>query len=82
MNPLGANDKTLSNSWDNDYILLNTDRWTSPQMNPPICKTEKTCPVCPMLSSNVVSLREFDNSTKLMNPDSINIEFIKKKLNM
>jgi len=82
MNPLGANDKTLSNSWDNDYILLNTDRWYTPKSDPPVCKAEKVCPVCPTSTNgNNISLKEFDSSTKIMNPDNINIDYIKNKLN-
>jgi hypothetical protein len=41
MNTLGSNDSTLTNNWDMDYVLLNTDRWNVPRNNPPICKTEK-----------------------------------------
>jgi len=67
--PLGQNGNGLTNAWDHDYILLNTDKW-GPSLNPPpVCKTEKTCPVCPnMTSSKTTMLRDFASNCKITPP--------------
>jgi hypothetical protein len=31
----------MNNSWENDYVLLNTDKWKVPVTNPYKCKQEK-----------------------------------------
>lgn len=71
----------INNEWDNsDYILATG--WKPSQNNPPVCKTDKICPVCPLTTSGYpVSVMNFDESRKVMNPDNINIQFIKEKLN-
>jgi hypothetical protein len=67
--PLGENGDNLTNKWDNDYLLLDTQKW-APTMKPaPVCKTEKVCPVCPSLSTgNSISLKDFDLSRKITPP--------------
>lgn len=69
LKPLGENGNGLTNAWDHDYILLNTDKW-GPALNPPpVCKTEKTCPVCPNLTTGYpLMLRDFDSSRRVTPP--------------
>lgn len=69
LKPLGQNGNGLTNSWDHDYILLNTDKW-GPALNPPpVCKTEKTCPVCPNLTTGYpLMVRDFDNTRRITPP--------------
>jgi hypothetical protein len=81
MKPIGAN----LQSWSNDYVLLNTDKW-APSINPaPVCKTEKKCPVCPNMSAGYAkqytTLKDFHSSRKVMPPDTINVDYINNKLN-
>lgn len=66
LQPLGANGNGLTNEWDQDYVLLNTEKW-GPSLNPPpVCVTDKKCPVCPSLTSGYpLSVREFDASRKV-----------------
>jgi hypothetical protein len=73
--PLGAG----LQSWKNDYVLLNTDKWR-PAINPiPHCKVEKECPVCPIYTSGTqVDMKEWNDSVKILPPDNINTKFIKK----
>ena len=73
LQPLGANGNGLTNEWDQDYVLLNTDKW-SPALNPPpVCVTDKKCPVCPSLTSGYpLSVREFDASRKITSGVSAN----------
>lgn len=82
MQPLGSNDMTMNNSWENDYVLLNTDKWKVPQSSPYKCKQEKECPICPSLTNGYpVNVKDFNNARKIMPPDNINIDYIKDKLN-
>jgi hypothetical protein len=76
--PLGAG----LQSWKNDYVLLNTDKWR-PAINPiPHCKVEKECPVCPNMSAGYAksysTLKDFNKSRKVMPPDNINVDYINK----
>jgi hypothetical protein len=79
---LGTYDATFTNKWNNDYALLNTDKWRPPighQMYK--CKQEVKCPVCPSLTAGYpVALKEFDNARKILQPDNINVDFINEKL--
>ena len=79
---LGTNDPTFTNKWDNDYVLLNTDKWR-PSINHNMykCKQEIKCPVCPTMTSGYpVKLKEFDMARKVLPPDNINIDYINDKL--
>jgi hypothetical protein len=79
LQPLGMNGKGFTNEWDQDYILLSTDKW-APTMKPaPVCKAEKECPVCPSLTSGYpISVREFDISRKIMPPIEANVTSMNK----
>jgi len=82
MQPLGSNDITMNNSWENDYVLLNTEKWKVPITSPYKCKQEKECPVCPSLTSGYpINLKDFNNARKIMPPDNINVDYIKDRLN-
>jgi hypothetical protein len=78
MRPLGEGLQT----WKNDYIILNTDKWAPAQNPVPVCKTEKKCPVCPHVSAgyakNYTTLKDFNPSRKVMGPDNINNAYLEK----
>ena len=58
--PLG--DK-IANEWDNDYTILNTNKWQVPMPRPPVCINTAPCKVCPTDSSNYpVNLKQWDDS--------------------
>ena len=76
--PLGAG----LQSWKNDYVLLNTDKWR-PTINHNMykCKQEVKCQVCPSMTSGYpVKLKEFDMARKILPPDNINVDYINEKL--
>ena len=79
---LGTFDSTFNNKWDNDYVLLNTDKWRPPTGHHMYkCKMEKECPVCPNMTSGYpVKLKEFDLARKVLPPDIINQDYIREKL--
>jgi hypothetical protein len=79
---LGTNDPTFTNKWNNDYVLLNTDKWR-PTINHNMykCKQEVKCQVCPSMTSGYpVKLKEFDMARKILPPDNINVDYINEKL--
>ena len=79
MQPMGKDDNTVSNKWNNSYTILNTDKWRPPLHVNKVCKQEKQCPVCPSLTSGYpLDLMEFDKSRYVMGPDNISINYIKK----
>ena len=69
LEPLGQNGDGFTNGWDQDYTILNTNKW-APSLNPPpVCKAEKECPVCPSITSGYpLSLKEYDSSRKITAP--------------
>jgi hypothetical protein len=79
---LGAYDASFTNGWENDYALLNTDKWRPPISHSMYkCKTEKKCPVCPTLTTGYpVKLKEFNIARKILPPDIINVDYINEKL--
>jgi hypothetical protein len=59
-NPIG--DK-IANEWDNEYTILNTNKWQVPMPRPPVCINTTPCQVCPTdSSSSFVGLKDWDNS--------------------
>ena len=78
MKPLGEG----LQSWKNDYVILNTDKWAPAQNPPPVCKVEKKCPVCPNMSAgyakHYTTLKDFNPSRKVLNPDTINLDYLDK----
>lgn len=56
----------IANEWDNDYTLLNTNKWQVPMARPPLCINTTPCKVCPSDSSSQhVNLKEWDDSRKV-----------------
>jgi len=67
--PLGS--KELS-SWDNQYTILNTDKWKVPMPSPPVCINNSPCNVCPTDEPQgyygyPLSLKEWDSARKFTN---------------
>ena len=67
--PLGDG---ISNSWNSDYVILNTNKWQVPMARPPVCINNSPCKVCPMnTSSDSLNLQEWDNSRYVLQNPSI-----------
>jgi len=63
--PLGDN---IANNWDNEYTILNTDKWQIPQSRPPVCVSNGPCKVCPTQTDGYgVNLKEWDDSRVVSN---------------
>ena len=57
----------IANEWDMNDSLLNTDKWTVPMPRPPVCINNSPCTVCPSNDSNIVSLKNWDDSRRISN---------------
>jgi hypothetical protein len=57
--PIGNN----LNKWDNEFTLLNTNKWQVPMPKPPVCVNTTPCKVCPNDSPYFpVNLKNWDDS--------------------
>ena len=82
LQPLGSNDDTLTNKWNHGYTILNTDKWAVPSRQLPEAKTNKYNYVSPITTSGYpLNVLDFDDSRRILGPDTINEEYIKEKLN-
>lgn len=63
--PIGSD---IANQWDNEYTILNTDKWQVPQPRPPICIGSGQCKVCPSNTDGyTANLKDWDDSRKISN---------------
>jgi len=62
--PMGGN---IANNWDNQYTILDTNRWQVPMPRPPVCINTAPCKVCPSESGYfpVVTTKDWDQSRKV-----------------
>jgi hypothetical protein len=53
----------IANEWDNEYTILNTNKWQVPMPRPPVCINTTPCSVCPTDSSTTtVNLKQWDDA--------------------
>lgn len=53
----------IANEWDNEYSILNTNKWQVPMPRPPVCINTTPCSVCPTDSSaSSVNLKQWDDA--------------------
>ena len=71
--PIG---EKIANDWKNDYAILDTDRWTVPIKDPPVCINSSPCKVCESDATNYTALKNWDNSRYVSNY-KINKDWIK-----
>lgn len=72
------------NTHDYEYgdSFLPPDKWYPVPPHPPVCVTEKRCPVCPVFTTgSPVDVKDWNQTLRLSAPDNINTTFIKEKLN-
>jgi hypothetical protein len=60
--PLGEGLST----WQNEYTILNTDKWKLPMPTPPVCINNKPCNICPDVNNKFVQLKNWNNSSQVL----------------
>lgn len=63
------------------YTYLPPENWFRAYERPPVCVTDKRCPVCPTSYNGTADLMQFDASNNVMGPDGIDLRYVKKRLN-
>lgn len=62
--------------------FLPPEQWFPQPPFPPVCVTEKKCPVCPVYTVGTpVDVKEWNNSRRITQPDNINVDYVRDKLN-
>jgi hypothetical protein len=78
-NPIG---NKIANEWasDNEYNLLNTNKWQVPMPRPPVCINTAPCKVCPSDGTNFlpVNLKNWDEA-RTISDTTINQKWAKDK---
>ena len=78
-NPIG---NRIANEWanDNEYNLLNTNKWQVPMPRPPVCINTAPCKVCPSDGTNFlpVNLKNWDEA-RTISDTTINQKWAKDK---
>jgi hypothetical protein len=74
-----------SRDYEYGYSFLPPEKWAgahSMSSYPPICVTNKRNDIFPVLSNSATAdLKEWNDSLRITNPDNINVEYIRDKLN-
>lgn len=64
------------------YSFLPPEKWFPTPIHPPVCVSEKKCPVSPTYTSGApVDVKEWNDASKILPPDGINTTFVKEVLN-
>lgn len=78
--PIG--DTYQKSDFEYGYSFLPPEKWYPTPPFPPVCVSEKRCPVCPTYTTGTpVDVKEWNSSRKIMPPDGINTKYIKDTLN-
>lgn len=71
-----------SHDYEYGYSFLPPEKWYPQSPRPPVCVTEKRCPVCPVLATgSPVDAKEWHTARRITPPDLINTDYIGEKLN-
>ena len=71
-----------SRDYEYGYSFLPPEKWYPQPPRPPICVTEKRCPVCPGYTTGTpMDVKEYNKSRRITPPDQINVDYVKEKIN-
>jgi hypothetical protein len=78
--PLGDNYDT--GSFEYGYSFLPPEKWYPQPPFPPMCVSDKRCPVMPTYTTGTpLDVKEWNEARRVMPPDNIKTKYIKEKLN-
>jgi len=70
------------NVYEYGYSFMPPANWYPVPHRPPVCVSEKKCPVCPVFTTGApVDAMNFDASRRITPPDRINTDYVEQKLN-
>jgi hypothetical protein len=69
-------------SFEYGYSMLPPKDWYPVPPYPPVCVSEKRCPVCPAYTNGTnLELKEWNAGRRITPPDEINVRYVEEKLN-
>ena len=69
-------------AYEQGYSFLPPSKWYPTPPHPPICVSEKSCPVCPIFTTGApLDVKEWNEASRISPPDNINTQYITEKLN-
>jgi hypothetical protein len=69
-------------SFEYGYSMLPPKDWYPVPPYPPVCVSEKQCPVCPAYTNGTnLELKEWNAGRRITPPDEINVRYVEEKLN-
>lgn len=75
-------DNYNTGSFEYGYSFLPPEKWYPQPPFPPVCVSEKTCPVCPVSTTGMpVDVKEWNETRRVTGPDNINVKYVTEKLN-
>lgn len=78
--PIG--DTYKPSDFEYGYSFLPPEKWYPTPPFPPVCVSEKRCPINPTFTTGTpVDVKEWHSASKIMPPAGINTKYIKEKLN-
>lgn len=64
------------------YSFLPPEQWYPQPPFPPVCVTDKKCPVCPVFTNGTpIDVKEWNESRRITQPDEIKTDYIRDVLN-
>ena len=71
-----------SKLYEYGYSFLPPEKWFPVPPHPPVCVSEKRCPVCPVTTTGTpVDMKEWNDSRRITPGDVINVDYAREKLN-
>lgn len=71
-----------SKDYEYGYSFLPPEKWYPQPPRAPKCVADKKCPVCPVMTAGApIDVKEWSASNNVLPEDSINIDYIKNRLN-
>ena len=70
-----------SKDYEYGHSFLPPENWYPQPPHPPVCVTDKRCPVCPVYTEGVpIDVKEWDSSRTVTAPVDINLSYYKDKM--
>lgn len=81
-NHVPLSDNYNSDDFEYGYSFLPPEKWYPQPPFPPMCVTDKRCPVFPVNTMGTpLDAKEWNSSRRIMPPDNINTKYVVNKLN-
>jgi len=71
----------LGQNVDKGYTMLDPIQWFRAWERPPVCQTDKQCPVCPVAPEGTEEYMQFDSRDNISGPENINLSYVRNILN-